>query len=209
MKEYHKIQTILKRDPTTNNKRLLEGQFSEPEFEFLRNCQWIGTEKIDGTNIRVMWDGKEITFGGKTDNAQIPATLVRELQLSFPVSLMSTVFPDPDEPICLYGEGYGAKIQRGGNYIPDGVDFILFDVKISGWWLKRDSLADISKSLDTDLVPIVYEGSLVEAIDFVKHDQPSTIGTAKMEGLVLKPAVELTARNGNRIITKIKRKDFA
>lgn len=67
MKEYHKINTIFKRDPETRNKTLLEGQYSVPEFEYLANNKWIFTEKIDGTNIRVMWDGKKVTFGGKTE----------------------------------------------------------------------------------------------------------------------------------------------
>ena len=50
MKEYHKIQTVFKRDPETNHRTLLEGQYSMPEFEYLANNQWVFTEKIDGTN---------------------------------------------------------------------------------------------------------------------------------------------------------------
>ncbi|GAG78633.1 unnamed protein product [marine sediment metagenome] len=37
MIEYHKIQTIYKRDPDTNYKTLLEGNFSTPELEYLRD----------------------------------------------------------------------------------------------------------------------------------------------------------------------------
>ena len=65
MKEYIKIQTIFKRDLLTNHKTLLEGDYSLPEFDYLKDNTWIFTEKVDGTNIRVMWDGKEIAFGGK------------------------------------------------------------------------------------------------------------------------------------------------
>ena len=53
MDQYHKIQTVYKRDPATKHKYLLEGEFSTPELEFLANCQWEWTEKIDGTNVRV------------------------------------------------------------------------------------------------------------------------------------------------------------
>ena len=128
MNEYHKIQTVYLRDPATNYKTLLEGQYALPEFEYLADNQWVWTEKVDGTNIRVMWDGTTITFGGKTDNAQIPAFLVNRLSDTFfPLrDTFSSLWPDGE--VCLYGEGYGAKIQKGGgNYRPDQ-DFVLFDV---------------------------------------------------------------------------------
>ena len=83
MKEYHKIQTIFKRNPLTNYKTLLEGDYSIPEFDYLKDNTWVFTEKVDGTNIRVMWDGKAITFGGKSDNAQIPVFLINKLRERF------------------------------------------------------------------------------------------------------------------------------
>lgn len=44
MTQYHKIQTIYKRD-MANGKRLLEGEWSLPEFRYLAPLQWIGDEK--------------------------------------------------------------------------------------------------------------------------------------------------------------------
>ena len=76
---YHKIQTVYKRDPDTKYKTLLIGEFSRPEFEYLQSNMWLFTEKVDGMNIRVMFDGKSIVFGGKTDNAQLTANLVARL----------------------------------------------------------------------------------------------------------------------------------
>ena len=76
MKEYHKIQTVYFRDPENNHKTLLEGTWAKPEFELLKDIDWICTEKIDGTNIRIMWDGEQVRFGGKTDKAQIPTILI-------------------------------------------------------------------------------------------------------------------------------------
>ena len=83
MIQYHKIQTIFKRDPETKFKTLLLGQYSLPEFEYLKDNDWVWTEKVDGTNIRIMWDKERVTFGGKSDNAQIPAFLVTRLQEMF------------------------------------------------------------------------------------------------------------------------------
>jgi len=77
MKEYHKIETIFERDMVTN--KLVEGSFRKPELEYLANLKWIGTENVDGTNIRIMWDGVDIKIGGKTDNAQIHKDLISRL----------------------------------------------------------------------------------------------------------------------------------
>src|SRR5689334_6497289 len=111
MKEYQKIQTVFSRNLESNRKELIEGAWSLPEFEVLKDLQWVWTEKIDGTNIRIMWDGKTVRFGGKTDDAQIPTSLLSVLQDTFIPEKMSAVFADVTE-VCLYGEGYGAKIQK-------------------------------------------------------------------------------------------------
>lgn len=85
MSEYHKIQTVYLRDPATKFKTLLLGQYAEPEFAYLAKNEWSFTEKVDGTNIRVMvpMAGGPIAFGGKTDNASIPAALAGRLQERF------------------------------------------------------------------------------------------------------------------------------
>jgi hypothetical protein len=63
---YHKIQTVFLRNTEDNFKSLLEGQFAKPEFEFLANNQWDWTEKVDGMNIRVMFNGEKVYLAGKT-----------------------------------------------------------------------------------------------------------------------------------------------
>ena len=210
MKTYHKIQTVFQRDPATNNKTLLEGQWAKPEFEYLKDLDWVWTEKIDGTNIRVMWDGASVSFAGKTDSAQMPPGLPEVLAAIFTTDKLKVVFPDANN-VCLYGEGYGYKIQSGGSYIRDRNDFILFDCLIDDWWLTRESLEDISHKLQIDIVPIIGVGSLEDAIAMVKKGFKSTIAQNKdleAEGLVVKPAVELFNRRGERVISKIKHKDF-
>jgi len=214
MTEYHKIQTLFKRDPQ-NMRFVLEGQWSLPEIEYLKDNRWVWTEKVDGTNIRVMWDGKTVTFGGKTDNAQMPVILMQRLAEIFDTTpqrtKFATLFPATDEPtqVCLYGEGYGAKIQKGGgNYKPDGVDFVLFDIKVGDWWLQREDVEQIAVALGIKIVPIVGNGTLTDAVDLVKKGFNSQWGDFPAEGLVCRPEVEFKSRNGKRIITKIKCKDF-
>lgn len=211
MTEYHKIQTAYLRDPATKYKTLLEGQFALPEFEYLQGNKWVFTEKIDGTCIRIMWDGKAMRFGGKTDRASIPTFLYDKLEDLFSPDKFSIFEPGDDgiTQICLYGEGYGAKIQKGGgNYIPDGCGFILFDVKIGEWWLKHEDVEDVANKFGITVVPIIGHGTLQEGIEMVRKGYKSLVGTQTAEGLVMRPATELRTRSGQRIITKIKHKDF-
>ena len=108
----------------------------------------------------------------------------------------------------MYGEGYGAKIQKGGgNYRPEQ-DFVLFDIKIGDWWLQRPDIEEIANQLDIDIVPIIGSGTLEDMIAMTEKGFHSRWGKFDAEGIVARPAVELKARNGGRIITKIKHKDF-
>ena len=97
MEKYHKIQSVFKRDPATKNRHFLMGEYACPEFELLKDIEWVWTEKVDGTNIRIIWDGHKVTFNGKTDNAQIPAKLIATLQELFPAEKFRS------DPLCFYG----------------------------------------------------------------------------------------------------------
>lgn len=366
MNEYHKINTVFKRDRATN--RVVEGYYSCPEFEYLAGCIWSWSEKVDGTNIRVMSQGGVITFGGKTDSAQIPAQLVTRLNERF-LPLAEKMQEAFGCDACLYGEGYGAKIQKGGGNYRQDQDFVLFDVlvsnaeydtiktcpkhhelinatlsdltslkgfvnpaitatlknrilngqqtlkegclntsaqteekrpgrnqqesvtskqnsesvlkntteccqgkegcapfaqepttgmegaekschspsiivttlaesedccvqpaiqrfikqnetsngstppectcKINDWWLQRADVEDVAQKLGIDVVPIIGEGTLLDAIKIAKAGIASTWGDFQAEGIVARPKTELKTRNGHRIITKIKCRDFA
>ncbi len=209
MNEYHKINTVFKRNPSDKHKSLIVGDFSIPEFEYLKNNDWIFTEKVDGTNIRIIYDGSASTikFGGKTENAQIPATLVEKLQERFFPQITRFKEKFGEANVCLYGEGYGCKIQSGGKYRND-TDFVLFDVLIDDWWLQRENIEDIAKYFALDVVPIVGRGTFGDLIDMVKNGFKSSWGDFIAEGIVARPATELRTRAGDRIITKIKHKDF-
>jgi hypothetical protein len=211
MEQYHKIQTVYKRDPETKYKTLLEGKYSLPEFEYLKDCEWAFTEKVDGTNIRVMladWGEGfgEVLFGGKTDRAQIPAGLVNHLKGTFTKEKLADVF---DSDTCLYGEGFGAKIQKGGGNYSSDQQFVLFDVKVGDWWLKREDIEDIAEKLRIPVVPIIGIGNLQAMAERCRSGFNSTWGDFRAEGIVARPLTELFTRSGQRVITKLKCKDFA
>ena len=205
---YHKIDTVFKRDPATKHKTLLLGDWSQEAFGYLASNEWVFTEKVDGTNIRVVVGAdRKITFGGKTDAASIPAVLVSRLEARFfpQAEQLAEMFPDGG---CLYGEGYGPKIQKGGGNYRADADFVLFDVKVLNWWLQRDAVNDCANRLALDVVPVVGRGTLYEMVERGLRGFTSAWGNFQAEGLVARPLVELKTRSGNRIITKIKHKDF-
>lgn len=208
MKEYIKIDTLFERD-VNGSKKLIKGNFRSESVKYLANNTWIFTEKIDGTNIRIHWNGHKVEFGGRTDRAQIPSVLVKYLMDTFGTMEAEEMFEQKfsDTPVTLYGEGYGPGIQKGGAYRSD-VSFILFDVLIGDIWLKRDSVEDIAKAFGIDVVPIIFKGTINEAVEFVESKPKSTIGNAQMEGVVGRPEIEMFDRMGKRIIVKIKVKDF-
>lgn len=212
--EYQKINSIYKRD---TKGRIIPGDWAMPEYEYLLHNAWQFTEKVDGTNIRLHFDRFEdqvfADIAGRTDNAQIPPHLLKVLQaevkrmgdLVGPMMLEREI-----TSMTLYGEGYGAKIQKGGgNYRPDA-GFVLFDVKVGNWWLARENVEDVAVKVGVDVVPIVVQESLEFAIDLVRTGdwKSQWPGVADPEGLVGRPVVDLFNRRGERIITKIKAKDL-
>jgi ATP-dependent RNA circularization protein (DNA/RNA ligase family) len=209
MGEYPKIPTVYARDPATNYRTMIVGEFALPELEYLQNNIWEFTEKVDGTNIRVMFKDGVISFGGKTDNADIPVFLMAKLNEMFLPLQPKFLELFNDAEVCLYGEGYGAKIQKGGGNYRQDQSFVLFDIRIGPWWLQRKDVDDIAVKLGLDSVPVIGEGTLHDMIEKVKAGFPSIWGNFMAEGIVARPKVELIARNGKRIITKSKHKDFA
>lgn len=194
------------------NKKFIIGEYSTPELKYLKDNDWVFTEKVDGTNIRIMWDGKEIIYGGRSDNAQLPLSLIYKLDEMFKandgVGKFIEIFGEEGN-VCLYGEGYGKGIQGGGgNYIKDGVSFVLFDIQIGDIYLERENVEDIAKKLGISVVPIIGHGTLDDAIKMVKGKFISTWGDFTAEGIVARPRVELRTRRGERVITKVKVRDF-
>ena len=208
MREYHKIETVFNRS-TDGDKRLIWGDYRNETVEYLANNIWQFTEKIDGTNIRIHWDGHNVEIGGRTDRAQIPKHLMDYLSATFLTPEVEELFEQTygEKDVILFGEGYGAKIQNGGEYRSD-VSFILFDVLIGDNWQSREWVEATAKMFGIDVVPIVLEGTIGDGIDYVMQHNNSTIGKAVMEGVVGRPKVEMKDRLGNRIIVKIKWKDF-
>jgi len=223
--KYPKIETLFKRDENfkiTNEIRL-------PEFENIK--RWLVTEKIDGTNIRIIYqpthipiDESRILFRGRTDNAQMPTYLLEVLQKMFTLEKFENVFPAERvlNRVCLYGEGYGAKMQKGGGNYNKGNSFRLFDVWIDGWWLEWDSVEEIAKQLEIKTAPVAGLMKIEDVITLVKprdeglsdarlYSRVALDETKKeilAEGIVARAYPMMLFRNGIPIKFKLKVSDY-
>ncbi len=211
MSEYHKIETLYERDLKTH--RLVQPLIlKNPTYSLLK--EWDFTEKIDGTNIRCIWEcaiegrAESLRFGGKSDNAQMHAELIAWLQTNVTAEKMRAVFPEVDA--VIYGEGYGAGIQKGGGYSPTK-KLIVFDVLVGGrWWLNDANMRDVASKLGLDAVPFIGTMSLEDATEKVKVGFKSALGDGSMnaEGIVGRPRETLFDKKMARLIVKLKTKDF-
>ena len=210
MTHYHKIETIYNRD-TTGTKKLIPGSWCNETVKFLADVPWEFTEKIDGVNVRIVWDGHNISFAGRTEKTTLDFPGMREyLETQFGGTTNEQIFEQMfgEREVILFGEGYGGCIQAVGSQYSDAISLILFDVMINGNYQSRKTVEEVAEAFACKVVPIVLTGTLQDGVDFVRKHPKSTIGTAYMEGVVGRPAVELQDRCGNRVIVKIKHKDF-
>ena len=175
------------------------------------------TEKIDGTNIRIGLNADgTVNIGGRTDAAQIPSPLLSYLLATFTPDKLRAAFPDGAD-FTLFGEGYGPKIQNGGGYCATP-RFRLFDVRVGEWWLEWENVVDVAAKLGIQPVCNTRYGyglptSAEELREWVGGDASITAtddgGTGcRSEGIVAKSEPLLFTRRGERVMWKLKFRDF-
>ena len=204
--EYHKIDSVFKRDPATNYKTFLK-EWTRPEFEYLKDAAWYATEKVDGTNMRIYNVTEADPIRGRTDKAEIHKDL-RAACEEIHKRMLDTDLPSDT---VLYGEGYGAGIQKGGGQYRPDKGFILFDVLIDGRWQPRENVNGIADKLGIPHVPVLHTSDLLSWVRAIRDKlfMNSKLNVhALSEGVVLRPTVELMDYRSRRIITKVKFRDF-
>lgn len=79
---------------TKPKKSIILGEYSEPEFEVLKDLKWEATEKIDGTNMSCCFHPgfRMIEIRGKTENASIPTHLHKRMEELFQFDLLYKAF---------------------------------------------------------------------------------------------------------------------
>jgi hypothetical protein len=208
MKEYQKIETLYRFDQAT--KRFTD-EFYNKDVILLKDNKWIFTEKIDGTNFRIYWDGHKLTYAGRTDDSTFNKEQIDFIESELVNETREIVFEQKfqNKQVYVFGELYGSKIQNGGLYTDNGgMAFRVFDIEIDGIILTFENARELAAELGFAFVPYVFTGTIDEGILFVKVNEHSTFSKAKFEGLVGKPVGDFRDRLGNRIVVKIKRRDL-
>lgn len=135
-----------------------------PEFGTINI--WHVTEKIDGTNIRVMlrlvggvWRVDFFTRNSTDHNIVWPGAKKFLTKTFTSDCIFRAIDIDKLEPntiVVFYGELYGPNIMGGGTY-SETVDYALFDVMIDDWWLEPKVVQDMAEKMGINYVPVIWE----------------------------------------------------
>lgn len=113
--------------------------------------------------------------------------------------------------IAIHGELYGGNQQKQAWRYGKELKFCVFDIKIHGSWLSVPKAEELAKTLGFEFVSWTKIPGTVEACNAAR-DAPSVQakrngveGDQPMEGVILRPLMELTDNRGQRIIAKHKR----
>lgn len=195
--KYPKIDALFDR----NSDLKLSNTFRDPAFEYLKDLKWQGFEKLDGTNVRIYWDGYRVSTHGRTDNAVFENSFQEYLEKFKSKEfeeLIEQIFGEKE--VHLFGEGLGQKIQGGSS---NENKIVLFDVLVQDNWLKYEDVKDIGNKLGLEVVNLEIEGTLNELIEYVKTPRKASNKDIQMEGLIARPKCNLFTGK-KRIQTKIK-----
>lgn len=189
--------------------------FVNPAVEMLAGARiWGFSEKIDGTNVRLIWDGHNLSTNGRTNNAQLHGHLQAKLDEIFTKRPgVEEYFEETfgEKEVILVGEGYGAGIQKGGGLYSPTKEFIGYDVMVNGKYLNVSQSQKIFSRLELPHLTHHYDYTLYEIIEIVANGLYSRFGNRDFfaEGVVAQPTEEvLTDKFGGRIIVKVKHVDF-
>ena len=119
-----------------------------------------------------------------------------------------------EQPVYIYGEFCGKKIQAaGGNYDKEGNRFYVFDICQQGWYVPIDMLVEYCNKLGLEIVPYLGQMTIPEAEAMVKEGFKTKVPNASNpdfieEGIVARPVIPIKDTRGRRIIVKIKHSDY-
>lgn len=211
---YPKINTLWKRD---SKNRIMVGAFARPEFEDLAYAPFVWTEKLDGTNTRFYWNGEVVTIGGRTDAAVWNPRVLGALRaIANPLAFEHLY---GKRHVVLYGEAFGAGIQKGGGYSED-VLFRPFDLRLgteqgitsNSPFTGRGKVDEIAKLLGVETVTALGGMPLMSAWTMMELGHfKSTYPGHELEGIVGRPETPFYVANHESltpILVKMKYRDL-
>jgi hypothetical protein len=187
----------------------IKNLYAYQEILLFKECYAL--EKIDGTSAHISWDGHQMHFfsGGASNELFRKLFNEENLKETFLKNGLGV-----GRKVVVYGEAYGGKIQGMSATYGKDLKFVAFDVRIDDMWLSVDKADAFVQEIGLEFVYYERVSTDLVALD-AQRDADSTqavrngIGTGKMrEGVILRPLIELTKNNGERIICKHKRDEF-
>ena len=184
--------------------------YREPELEYLAKNPWTYKRKLNGENMRVLWDGDQAIWNGRTNNFTPNRETTEYMNSTFAEEIFEEKF-GRDKQVLLFGERMAPGAQ-GNELGLEKTEFVLFDVKIANVWLEPESVRaiaeyfrlrtcyDFMRSIDKARN---YTESLEKLIELC-----SVGDFSEWEGIVAIPATGVFNRKGERIICKIKNQDY-
>lgn len=167
-------------------------------------------EKIHGTSAHICYDGGEslVFFSGGEKFENFIRLFDKEALLQkFQALKMPT-------RITVYGEAYGGKQQGMSGTYGKETRFIAFEVRIGDNWLAVPDAENVVRMLGLEFVHYELVPTDIEVLDklaeapSVQAKRNGILEDKLREGVVLRPIMELTKNNGDRIIAKHKNKAF-
>lgn len=183
----------------------IENLYRNQDILLFKECYAL--EKIHGTSANITWNQGELSFyaGGAS------AVLFEKL---FDHHALREAFVSlGHEKAVIYGEAYGGSVMKMKAVYGPTLRFIVFDIQIDGMYLSVPKMGEVAKLFGLEIVPYELIPTELEAIDR-ERDAPSQVairlglGDHKREGVVLRPLVEVTKNNGERLIAKHKADKF-
>ena len=189
-------------------------------IENLYKCQDIlmfkecfAMEKIHGTSANISFKRLE---GGNVELqfSSGGASHASFVKLFDQESLIAKFLATGAMEAVVYGEAYGGSCQSMSGTYGKELKFIVFDAKIGDYWLSVPDMDVFAKELGLEVVHYEKISTDLAQIDAARDADSvqavrNGIGPGKKrEGTVLRPLIELTKNNGERLMAKHKRDEF-
>jgi hypothetical protein len=162
-------------------------------------------EKIDGTSAHISHKPNGLKFFSGGVSHSLFIDLFNQEELAEKLRGLDVI---------IYGEAYGGKCQGMSATYGKELRFVAFDVKINDMWLNVPQADEFCKECGLEFVDYAKIPTTIEAID-EQRDRDSVQAVRngmgegkKREGIVLRPLIEVTGNNGERIMSKHKNDEF-
>ena len=190
--------------------------YREQDILMFKECYAL--EKIHGTSAHIKFKQKpnvinewDLTFFSGGESHEKFVSLFDQADLIAKITEKGI----PAQEITIYGEAYGGKCQGMSETYGKELKFIVFDVKIGDCWLDVPKAESVAKSLGLEFVHYARVTTDLKVLDaerdaFSVQAIRNGCGPDKhREGVVLRPLIELTKNNGDRLICKHKGAAFS